>query len=119
MKVLNGIRNSSRQVGVSQVMKQCSKDFSTVEPFIQRFPKITQQALQGGGIKRIEKQHAQHKLTARERINLLFDHGTFREYDRFVTHRCYEFGMEKEKVYGDGVITGHGLINGKAAYAFS
>lgn len=75
--------------------------------------------MQGGGVKRIEKQHAQHKLTARERINLLFDHGTFTEYDRFVTHRCHQFGMEKEKVYGDGVITGHGLINGKAAYAFS
>ena len=58
-------------------------------------------------------------MTARERINLLFDHGTFVEYDRFVTHRCHEFGMEKEKYYGDGVVTGHGLINGKTVFAFS
>ena len=73
----------------------------------------------GGGVKRNEKQHAQHKLTARERINLLFDAGTFQEYDKFVTHRCRDFGMEKEQIYGDGVVTGHGLINGRTAYAFS
>lgn len=70
-------------------------------------------------MKRIEKQHAQHKLTARERIDLLFDQGTFVEYDKFVTHRCTQFGMEKEKHWGDGVITGHGRINGRIAYAFS
>jgi acetyl-CoA carboxylase carboxyltransferase component len=50
---------------------------------------------------------------------LLFDRGTFVEYDRYVTHRCTDFGMEKEKYYGDGVVTGHGLINGRIAYAFS
>lgn len=73
----------------------------------------------GGGIKRIEKQHSSHKLTARERIELLFDQGTFVEYDKFVTHRCTDFGMSKEKYYGDGVVTGHGKINGKITYAFS
>jgi acetyl-CoA carboxylase carboxyltransferase component len=75
--------------------------------------------LLGGGIKRIEKQHATNKLTARERINLFFDQGTFQEYDKYVTHRCYDFGMEKEKIHGDGVITGHGLVNGRLVYAFS
>ncbi len=59
-------------------------------------------------MKRIEKQHASHKLTARERIELLFDPGSFVEYDKYVTHRCHDFGMEKEKYYGDGVVTGHG-----------
>jgi propionyl-CoA carboxylase beta chain len=49
----------------------------------------------------------------------LFDHGTFVEYDKFVTHRCNDFGMDKEKYYGDGVVTGHGQINGKTVYAFS
>jgi propionyl-CoA carboxylase beta chain len=49
----------------------------------------------------------------------LFDEGTFQEYDMLVTHRCHDFGMEKEKYYGDGVITGHGMVNGRLAYAFS
>jgi acetyl-CoA carboxylase carboxyltransferase component len=73
----------------------------------------------GGGQKRIDKQHASHKLTARERLELLFDHGSFVEYDKYVTHRCHDFGMEKEKYYGDGVVTGHGLVNGRLTYAFS
>lgn len=73
----------------------------------------------GGGTKRMEKQHAQNKLTARERIELLFDAGSFVEYDKLVTHRCHDFGMDKEKYYGDGVVTGHGLVNGRITYAFS
>jgi len=59
------------------------------------------------------------QLTARERITLLFDNGTFREYDRFKSHRCTEFGMENEVYPGDGVITGHGMINGRQVFAFS
>ena len=77
------------------------------------------QALVGGGEKRVEKQHASGKLTARERIELLFDEGSFVEYDKFVTHRCTDFGMEKEKIFGDGVVTGHGTVNGKTVFAFS
>lgn len=60
-----------------------------------------------------------NKLTARERIELLFDQGTFVEQDKYVTHRCRDFGMEKEKYYGDGVVTGHGEINGRTTFAFS
>jgi len=56
-----------------------------------------------GGMQRIEKQHAQGKLTARERLNLLLDEGSFVELDKFVVHRCTDFGMEKQKIYGDGV----------------
>ena len=73
----------------------------------------------GGGQERIEKQHQMGKLTARERIELLMDKGTFVEIDKFVTHRCPYFGMEKKKYYGDGVITGYGKINGRLTFVFS
>lgn len=70
----------------------------------------------GGGEKRIEKQHAQNKLTARERIELLLDEGSFEEFDMFVTHRTTAFGMDKEKYYGDGVVTGRGTVDGRIVY---
>ncbi len=60
----------------------------------------------GGGQKRIDAQHAKGKYTARERIRMLLDEGSFEEFDMFVTHRCYDFGMEKSHTYGDGVVTG-------------
>jgi hypothetical protein len=72
----------------------------------------------GGGQKRIDSQHAKGKLTARERIELLLDEGSFEEFDMFVTHRCTDFGMEK-KARGDGVVTGWGTINGRMVYVFS
>src|SRR6266404_3278195 len=68
----------------------------------------------GGGEKRIEAQHARGKLTARERIELLLDKGSFEEFDMFVEHRSVEFGMEKTKVPGDGVVTGWGTVNGRS-----
>ncbi len=70
-------------------------------------------------MKRIETQHARGKLTARERIALLLDQDSFREYDMLKTHRCDEFGMQKEQYYGDGVVTGHGLIHGRKVFVFS
>ncbi|MCB1365288.1 MAG: acyl-CoA carboxylase subunit beta, partial [Rhodobacteraceae bacterium] len=73
----------------------------------------------GGGQKRIDAQHARGKLTARERIELLLDEGSFEEFDMFVAHRCTDFGMEKQRPYGDGVITGWGTINGRMVYVFS
>jgi methylmalonyl-CoA decarboxylase alpha subunit len=73
----------------------------------------------GGGVERIEKQHAKGKLTARERINLLFDEGTFVELDAFVKHRCTNFGMEKVNAPAEGVVTGYGQVNGRVVYAFS
>ncbi|WP_024278420.1 acyl-CoA carboxylase subunit beta [Xanthobacter sp. 126] len=73
----------------------------------------------GGGIKRIEAQHARGKLTARERISLLLDRGTFEEYDTFVQHRCVDFGMESQKVPGDGVVTGWGTVNGRKVFIFA
>ncbi len=73
----------------------------------------------GGGQTRIDAQHARGKLTARERIDLLLDEGSFEEFDMFVTHRCTDFGMEKQKPAGDGVVTGWGTINGRLVYVFS
>ena len=73
----------------------------------------------GGGEKRIEKQHAQGKMTARERINLLLDEGSFEEFDMFVTHRCSNFGMEKETYMSDGVVTGNGTVDGRLVYVFA
>ena len=73
----------------------------------------------GGGQKRIDAQHAKGKYTARERIQMLLDEGSFEEFDMFVTHRCYDFGMEKSHTYGDGVVTGYGTIDGRLVYIFA
>lgn len=78
------------------------------------------QSLMGGGANRINKQHARGSLTARERLELLFDEGTFQELDGLKRHRCVEFGMaEQAHIPGDGIVTGHGQVNGKTVYAFS
>ncbi|MDP2005502.1 MAG: acyl-CoA carboxylase subunit beta, partial [Rubrivivax sp.] len=73
----------------------------------------------GGGQKRIDAQHKKGKLTARERLELLLDEGTFEEWDMFVEHRCVDFGMEENKIPGDGVVTGYGMINGRLVFVFS
>ena len=77
------------------------------------------QARLGGGEGRITKQHEKHKLTARERIELLLDDGSFEEWDMFVEHRCHDFGMEENKVPGDGVVTGFGMISGRPVFVYS
>ncbi|WP_200974261.1 acyl-CoA carboxylase subunit beta [Echinicola sp. 20G] len=81
--------------------------------------KKNQEALLGGGKDRIAAQHKKGKLTARERIHLLLDEGTFQEIDKFVMHRCKDFGLDKEYYLGDGVITGYGEIHGRLTYVFS
>ena len=73
----------------------------------------------GGGTARIEAQHKRGKLTARERLDLLLDEGSFEEFDMYVEHRCIDFGMEKTKGPGDGVVTGWGTINGRVTYVFA
>ncbi|MER9927086.1 acyl-CoA carboxylase subunit beta [Mesorhizobium sp. M0048] len=77
------------------------------------------QARMGGGQKRVDAQHAKGKLTARERLVVLLDEGSFEEYDMYVTHRATDFGMAEQKVAGDGVVTGWGTINGRLVYVFS
>jgi len=86
---------------------------------IDQLEKKRNQAKEGGGKKRINTQHAQGKLTARERINVLLDEGTFEEYDMYVEHRTNDFGMAKKKFAGDGVVTGSGKVKGKLVYVFS
>ena len=76
-------------------------------------------ARQGGGQRRVDAQHAKGKLTARERVELLLDEGSFEEFDMFVAHRCTDFGMDAERPAGDGVITGWGTVNGRQVYVFS
>ena len=85
-----------------------------VEKLVERRAK----ARLGGGPKRIEAQHAKGKKTARERLELLLDPGSFEEYDMFVQHRCTNFGMEKSHPDGDGVVTGCGTIDGRPVYVF-
>lgn len=77
------------------------------------------EAFKGGGEKRIQQQHAKGKLTARERVELFLDSGSFEEVGMLVTHRCDEFGLDKEKYMGDGVVTGYGTVNGRLVYVFS
>ena len=80
---------------------------------------LRKEAKLGGGEKRIEAQHQKGKLTARERIDLLLDEGSFEEFDMFVTHRCTNFGIDKTKFLGDGVVTGQGTIDGRVVYVFA
>ncbi|PZV82814.1 propionyl-CoA carboxylase beta chain [Algoriphagus aquaeductus] len=86
---------------------------------IELLAKKNAEAELGGGKSRIEAQHKKGKLTARERIDLLLDEGTFEEIDKFVMHRAKDFGLDKEHYLGDGVITGYGEINGRLTYVFS
>jgi acetyl-CoA carboxylase carboxyltransferase component len=77
------------------------------------------QARLGGGEKAIQKQHDKGKYTARERIDMLLDEGSFEEFDMFVQHRCTNFGMDKKQYLGDGVVTGYGTIEGRLVYVFA
>ena len=87
--------------------------------FIEALEAKREEARLGGGQVRIDSQHAKGKLTARERIHVLLDEGSFEEYDMFVEHRCSDFGMENQKIPGDGVVTGQGTIDGRLVYVFS
>jgi propionyl-CoA carboxylase beta chain len=86
---------------------------------LEHLKKLRAEALLGGGQKRIDKLHSLGRLTARERIELLLDEGSFEEFDMFKTHRCSDFGMQKQKILGDGVVTGHGTIDGRIVYVFA
>jgi propionyl-CoA carboxylase beta chain len=89
------------------------------EDKLEQLKKLQQKARLGGGEKRIEKQHEKGKLTARERIDLLLDKGSFEEFDMFVRHRSSDFGLDKQKYYTDGVVTGCGTIDGRKVFVFS
>lgn len=89
------------------------------EDKIKKLRELKQKAKLGGGEKRIESQHKKSKLTARERLDLLLDPGSFEEIDALIEHRSYDFGLEKQKYLGDGVVTGSGKINGRVVFVFS
>ena len=91
----------------------------TLDPKIKHLRELKEKARQGGGEERIKAQRAKGKLTARERIEILLDEGSFRELDAFVTHRTTEFGMDKNKPLGDGVVTGYGTIDQRLVYVFA
>lgn len=91
----------------------------SLDPKISKLRELKAQARLGGGQKRIDAQHKKGKLTARERLHLLLDEGSFREMDTFVTHRTRRFGMDKNRPLGDGVVTGYGTINDELVYVFA
>src|ERR1700681_4737072 len=92
---------------------------ASLKQMLERLDRRRARARLGGGEARIKAQHARGKLTARERIELLLDHGSFEEFDMFVEHRSAEFGMEKSKIPGDGVVTGWGTVNGRSVFVFA
>jgi propionyl-CoA carboxylase beta chain len=91
----------------------------SIESNLKRLEELNARAVLGGGESRIERQHAAGKLTARERVELLLDPGSFVETDRFVVHRCTDFGMDEQKIPGDGVVTGYGKVNGRLVFLFA
>ena len=90
-----------------------------IEEKIEELERRNLEAELGGGQSRIDQQHAKGKMTARERVDYLLDRDSFQEIDKFVVHRCQDFGMEKKKIPGDGVVTGYGTINGRKVFLFS
>lgn len=92
---------------------------SDIQNKIKELMEVREQAKLGGGQRRIDSQHKKGKKTARERIEMLLDKGSFEEFDMFVTHRCNNFGLGEETYFGDGVVTGRGTIDGRQVYVFS
>lgn len=110
---------SSSRASFSKKVTLTPSAVSLKTAFRNKLADAKEAAILGGGQKRIDAQHKKGKLTARERIELLLDENSFREMDMLKTHRCTEFGMGEEQYYGDGVVTGHGLIHGRKVFVFS
>ncbi len=91
----------------------------TAEKKLEELKRRNRLAEVGGGVERIERQHRTKKLTARERIHLLLDEGSFEETDKLVVHQSHDFGMEKKRIYGDGVVSGYGTIDGRTVFIFA
>ena len=91
----------------------------TAEEQYKKFEELDKLASQGGGVERVEKQHANGHMTARERIDMLLDKGTFNEIDKFVVHHCSDFGMDKKHIPGDGIVCGYGKIDGRLVYVYA
>lgn len=115
--------NTAESIKVNPLQQSTMNEACEIKKKFQKevLGKLREESLLGGGLTRIEKQHSLGKLTARERIEILFDDGSFRELDMLKMHRCNEFGMnqDKNKISGDGVIVGRGRVNGRVMYCFS
>src|SRR5437763_6538972 len=90
-----------------------------MQNILDRLEKQREAARAGGGVRRVEAQHRRGKLTARERLELLLDPGSFEEWDMFVEHRSHDFGIDEQRIPGDGVVTGYGTVNGRLVFVFS
>ena len=90
-----------------------------MQEIVRQLEEMRAAAVLGGGQNRIDAQHAKGKLTVRERIDLLLDSGSFEEWDMFVEHRCNDFGMDQQRIPGDGVVTGWGTIEGRMVFVYS
>jgi propionyl-CoA carboxylase beta chain len=100
-------------------MATSEKKIDVKQDGLKKLEEMTAAALEGGGQARIDKHHADGKMTARERIDFLLDEGSFEEFDRFKKHRCQDFGMQEQQYPGDGVIAGHGLVDGRRVFVFA
>ena len=103
----------------SERTPQDSSQLKGSQEKVAELQRLKTEAMLGGGPRRIEAQHTKGKLTARERLDLLLDPGTFNELDMFVTHRSTDFGLDVQRIPGDGVVTGYGQIDGRLVYVFS
>ena len=108
------MRNHARSRHPSKVSST-----GTMQEIFRRLQEKREAARIGGGLKRVEAQHNKGKLTARERLDVLLDEGSFEEWGMFVEHRSSDFGMAEQKVPGDGVVTGFGTIDGRLVFVFS
>src|SRR5215467_11000817 len=106
-------------MAISEQTPQETPKIKSTNEKLEELHRLKEAAMLGGGTARIEAQHNKGKLTARERLDLLLDPDTFNELDMFVTHRSTDFGLEEQKIPGDGVVTGYGQIDGRLVYVFS
>ena len=113
------IKTEKKEVVKASTDIKAAPVYISTENKILEFERLSKAAELGGGQDRIDKQHESGKLTARERINVLLDAGTFVELDKLVVHRCVDFDMEKTKIPGDGIVSGYGKIDGKMVYVFA
>jgi len=118
-RFLNQSLSTSAFILIFESIKFISMSHQSREEKLKKLEELNKEAELGGGEKRIESQHSKGKLTARERITLLLDEGTFEELGKLVLHRSTAFGLDKQKFLGDGVVTGYGKVNGRLIYIFS
>jgi len=110
--------SSSHGLSSSEAVREANPSLIK-SAFREKLSKERKRAVEGGGEARVNKIHQRGSLTARERLEILFDEGSFYEFDQLKAHRCTDFGMEKKHIPGDGIVSGHGLINGRVVYSFS